>query len=86
MLCVCWYVVDVGDHSTKFCKFSKMDFIPFSIKASDDPQFFEELQEALFLLSALKNSHMFMELRCLGEVEREAGVRTLLERLVEMSH
>lgn len=60
-------------------------FLPFTANESTHPQF-DELQEILFFRAALINSHMFMDLSGMGEVERIAAIAELTQRLHEISH
>lgn len=47
---------------------------------------FEDYSEKLSLLAALKNKHMYLELKDIPEVEAQAEIRRLESLLEEMSH
>ena len=47
---------------------------------------FEDYSEKLSLLAALKNKHMYFELKDIPEVEAQAEIRRLESLLEEMSH
>lgn len=47
---------------------------------------FEDYTEKLTLLAALKNRHMFLELKDIPEVEAKAEIARLEGLLEEMSH
>lgn len=47
---------------------------------------FEDYNEKLTLLAALKNRHMYFEFRDMPEVEAEAEIARLENLLEEMSH
>ena len=54
------------------------------LKPSDET--FHDYQEKLTLLAALKNKHMFLELKDLPEVDCLAEIARLENLLEEMSH
>jgi hypothetical protein len=54
------------------------------LKSTDEG--FEEYNETLFLLAAMKNRHMYLEFRDMPEVEAQAEIARLQSKLEEMSH
>lgn len=56
----------------------------FRLKPSD-PEY-EDYNEKLTLLAALKNKHMYAEFRDMPEVEWKAEIARLTDLLLQMSH
>jgi hypothetical protein len=56
----------------------------FSLHSSDET--FDDYQGKVILLAALKNSHMFLELKDIPEVERKAKIAEIEDEMEQMSH